>query len=454
MRLQIFSATLFLISASSLTTPGFLSADTTCTHYASPEGTGSGVSPSQPFRIADFWRRAKPGYTLCLMDGKYSGAASMINPPKNLSGRPGMPITIRALNDGKVSIDGRSVNHPVRLYNNDYLVLEGFNAHDSKNSVIEISRSSHNVIRRVTAWDAADGNTNIFGIHGGSHNLLEDVAGWGIARKIFSSSQGGDYTMIRRAWGRWEGSHVVGPKLTYSLAYNNYNMTCENCLGTWSGERMRESYTLLDYYGKPWTGRGAGTYTDYTVNQPYGIFAIDALSGDKNARTKLLGSIAYVSGSDRFAASQAIFVTKVDSVEVANTIVFIEPGTNTLKKPFSLNNLATPTGLNLIARNLTGIGNASSTFGSDWQKSSVVEGSSVSSVGNVYNKVGGSNLCYRYKDRALTTEPLWPWPMNQRIKDAMVASGRRAVDVTATVEQMFGPIPSSCKTAGPNHTEQ
>ena len=35
--------------------------------------------------------------------------------------------------------------------------------------------------------------------------------------------------------------------MTYTLAYNNYNMTCENCIGTWSGERMKQTYTLLDY---------------------------------------------------------------------------------------------------------------------------------------------------------------------------------------------------------------
>ncbi len=51
-------------------------------------------------------------------------------------------------------------------------------------------------------------------------------------------SYGGDYTTIRRAWGRWERSTVVGPKMTYTLAYNNYHLTCENCLGTWSGQGM------------------------------------------------------------------------------------------------------------------------------------------------------------------------------------------------------------------------
>ena len=51
--------------------------------------------------------------------------------------------------------------------------------------------------------------------------------------------------------------------MTYTLAYNNYHLTCENCLGTWSGQGMPETYVLLDYDGKPWTGNGAGTYTNY-----------------------------------------------------------------------------------------------------------------------------------------------------------------------------------------------
>src|SRR5262249_48941028 len=157
-------------------------------------GTGSGVSAAQPFKITNFWPLAKPGYTLCLLDGQYVGSASMINPPQNLRGNATAAITIRALNDGKVTINGQGSYVPVRLYYNDYFVLEGSNARSSTAGVISLSNSSHNIVRRVAAWDAADRNTNVFAINSGTNNLLEDVAGWGIARKIFSSSQGGNYT--------------------------------------------------------------------------------------------------------------------------------------------------------------------------------------------------------------------------------------------------------------------
>lgn len=422
-------------------------AQAACTHYASPAGTSNGTSASQPFKIASFWSIAKPGQTLCLLDGEYTGATSMINPPKNLSGTASARITVRALNDGKVRINGQGGAYPVQLSYNNYFSIEGINASNSAASVVSISNSNNNIVRRVAAWDAADGNHSIFGIHNSNYNLLEDVAGWGIARKIYESSQGGNYTTIRRAWGRWEGSHVVGPKMTYTLAYNNTNMIVENALGTWNGERMKQTYVLLDYYGKPWTGNGAGTYTNYGVDQPYGIFGIDGFTGsDKNARSKLLGSLAYIRGSDRFHAAQAVFVTKLDSMEIAHTTVYIQPGAHTAKKPFALYNLQSSTGTNLVARNNTGIGGASSFYGTEWKKSALSEGSLLSAVVNAFTSTtSGANLCYRYQDGALTTQALWPWPMNQRIIDATVQSGRAAVNVTTTIEAMLGAIPLTCK---------
>ena len=443
----VFFAHLVLIT-------GGQAAEAACTHYASPSGTGNGSSSTQPFKIASFWPVARPGHTLCLLDGQYTGSASMIRPPQNLSGTASARITVRALNDGKVRINGQGSYYPVQLYYNNYFVIEGINASNSAATVVSISRSHNNIVRRVAAWDAADGNHSIFGIHSATYNLLEDVAGWGIARKIYESSQGGNNTTIRRAWGRWEGSHVVGPKMTYTLAYNNYNMIVENAIGTWSGERMKQTYTLLDYYGKPWTGNGAGTYTNYGVDQAYGIFGNDGFTGsNKSARSKLVGSLAYIRGSDRYHPGQAIFITKIDSVEIAQTAVYIQPGTQTAKKPFALYNLQSSTGVNLLARNNTGIGGASSFYGSEWKKSALSEGSTLAAVVNPFTSTtAGANLCYRYKDGAPTTQALWPWPMNQRIIEATVQSGRAAVDVTATVESLLGKIPAACKgttVAGP-----
>jgi hypothetical protein len=323
-------------------------------------------------------------------------------------------------------------------------------------------RSSHNIIRRVAAWNAAEGNYSIFGIHHGDHNLLEDVAGWGIARKTFESSQGGNFTTIRRAWGRWEGSHVAGPKMTYSLAYNNYDMLVENSIGTWSGEKMKQTYVLLDYYGKPL----AWHYDNYDVNQPYAVFGVDALQkDDKNARARLLGSIAYITTSDSFKAKRLVFVTKLDSVEVADTLAYVEPGSYSRVNPFGLYGLpAFPTlglhgltgsterggAVNLLARNITSIGGAGASIARAWETRNVLQGSSPAVYGSresAFNTTRGANLCHRYVDGVLTNQPLWPWPMNKRIIEATALSGRKPVNVTATIEEIFGPIPSQCSAS-------
>ena len=262
-------------------------------------------------------------------------------------------------------------------------------------------------------------------------------------------SYGGDYTTIRRAWGRWERSTVIGPKMTYTLAYNNYHLTCENCLGTWSGQGMPSSYVLMGYDGKPWTGVGAGTYTNHNVNLPYGIFAMDKEDGDKNAHARLFGSLAYVLSTDTYKPERAVLITALDSVDIEDTVAYIAPGTNPAVLPFGLYGLAGAS--NLRASDLTAFGGTSSVWAKEWIQSNLWSASSpaaYSSGENIFNSSRGANLCYQYQDGNLTNQPLWPWPMNQRIKDALVQSGRASVDITAAVQGMFGTIPAACLAGG------
>ncbi len=433
-----------LVVAALVALGGAASKAATCDYYASPNGGGNGRSPSSPFKISSFWSVASPGKTLCLLDGTYTYWSGKILPPKGLNGASGLPITIRALNDGKVLISGGGWA-PVHLDYNDWFVIEGINACCAGQTVVELSHAHNNVIRRVAAWDAADNNSEIFGVHDGLYNLLEDVAGWGTARKIFQMSYGGDYTTIRRAWGRWERSTVVGPKMTYSLAYNNYYATCENCLGTWSAQGVPASYVLMGYDGKPWTGNGAGTYTNHDLYQAYGIFAIDREDADKNSHAKLLGSLAYVLPTNIYKPPYLVFVSKLSSIDIKDTTSYIPAGTNSSVLPFGL--YAQADGSHLNASDVTSFGGAKSTFQAPWVTSNAWSGPSPASYSpgeNIFNTTRGANLCYQYKNGNLTNVPLWPWPMNQRIKDALVQSGRTAVDITATIQGMLGAIPAAC----------
>jgi hypothetical protein len=374
----------------------------------------------------------------------------MIIPPVGLKGIPGKPITVRALNDGGPRINGQNTYLPVCLRQNDYFVIEGINAHNSSASVITVFKSDHNIIRRVCGWDAADSNAMIFSVCDGDYNLFEDCAGWGVARKTYQSFEGADYTTHRRCWGRWEGSHVVGPKHTYSLAYNNRHALMENCIGTWSGERMQESYTLMDYHGNPYLVNGEPVLkSDYSVDQPYGIFSVDGItdvySMDKNLNSSILGCFAYILPTDRVSLFPGMFfITKVDSVNLADLIA-LRPQEVTVH-PFSLYSFQNGGATSLHASRLTSIGgNNDDYFHTDWVKTNVIHAETLAALGSSpYEGLQGATLCYRYVNGVLTNEKLWPWPMNERIKNAMIQSGRTPVDVTLTVEALLGSIPSKC----------
>ena len=66
---------------------------------------------------------------------------------------------------------------------------------------------------------------------------------------------------------------------------------------------------------------------------------------------------------------------------------------------------------------------------------------------SVYDALPG--LCKRYEGGVLTNQPLWPWPMRQRILEARRASGQPEVDVDAVVESLLGKIPPQCRTDMP-----
>ena len=423
----------------------YSSAQSTCDYYASPDGSGDG-SQASPFRIADFWGVVSPGKTLCLLDGSYQGSPNMINPPSSLSGAEGSPITVRALNDGKVTLDGQFDHRPVFLDRNDWFVIEGMNAHSSSNNVVALFRTGNSVVRRVVAWDANDRNYKVFALSSGypvddtdtGGNLFEDIAGFGIARKIFSSYTTND-TTVRRAWLSWDGSHFSGPKMAMTMAYRNTGMLAENIIATATASRMRDSYTLGCHGGSKYPRCGA-TLTG--VDQFIGVIGSDALDGSQDlANKRLLGSIAYVENSAKHAPAGAIR-SGMSGVEWKDVVGYVEPGRHT-----DTTRAGGFTGRSKHSReviNSTFIGGRGNSLTSGSTLTNVEQGVDVASVSSIYT-AGGAEICYRYVNGVKTDEPLWPWPMNQRIIDAMTQAGYAPVDVTAKIEAMFGTIPDQCK---------
>jgi hypothetical protein len=176
------------------------------------------------------------------------------------------------------------------------------------NTIIVAVEGSSELQHRAksTAWDAADNNTNIFGVHSRVHNLFEDLP------SLAGASRAKSFQLLKRettlpsgAPGDAGKALTTGPKMTYQIIYDNHNMTCENCIGTWSGERMEANLHALQGYDAEGRLLAAVqtleiTFTNYGVDHPYESYS----GGDlKDTQSKILGSIAYVRGSDRSAGT-------------------------------------------------------------------------------------------------------------------------------------------------------
>jgi hypothetical protein len=140
-------------------------------------------------------------------------------------------------------------------------------------------------------------------------------------------------------------------------------------------------------------------------------------------------------------------------------MAFIAPGGNTHLQGFRLDNQTHTSPSQQTAFNITSVrsSGAGDHFGASWdvQQSSI--GTSRTAVANPWTTTdAGANLCKKWG----ASEPLWPWPMNDRIKAATSIAGayagpclqcsggrltRKPTDLTAIIESLLGTIPSACK---------
>jgi hypothetical protein len=412
-----------------VTTPGW-AAD----YYASSTGKGSACTKASPCSPRAFFtdgEKAAAGNVLWLLDGTYHGADYMITPGlfnPGLSGNSSAPITVKAINDGAVLIDGDGVNLPAQLSKNSWFVLEGFNVCCSSAGVILLkSGSNNNIIRRVVAWHAFDGgpksgtNNQVVAIVYSNNNLVEDSAAFGTGRYIFATYAGTENT-FRRTWARWEGyTSNTGPKTTYQLLYHSNITVCENCLGTWTAERLSDCAQL--------------------GFDP----AIFKMGTDANTLTLLLGSIAYQKTSAICNPYAGVYpegeVGGAQHIRITDVVSHV-PISGV--RPFNFSVVTDG-----IATRITGIKGRSSTT-LKWKVTNWNEATTVARVPNVFTAQDAANVCFRYQGGLLTTIPLWPWPMDQRIQSALVTAGSSGLDgtngtVTSEIESIFGEIPSLCR---------
>jgi len=502
-----------------------------CNYYASPTGlsTNSGLDTNNPITITKFYTivaaSQMPGKTLCLMNGTYQGADYVINPgdlgPVNLSGTASLPITIRALNDGLVTIDGQFTRRPVNLggirnsvpHSNDYWVLEGFNAKQGTREVIQFYRSAGNIIRRVVAWDGEfSKGTAIFinNVNGreGPANLIEDSAFFGTSG-ITVHHYGGSGTAgsigltLRRVWCRNEGgSSNTAQKECIQAGYGGTpNHRCENCLITWSEASYPASWNVTNSVGT--AINSSSTDNDNCpgwgiVSTPFcidGFYRLRARPTDPPTagnppptvmNSRVYGSLGYLNATERFSGDQlfgkgSVFHVssgghRLIGMHIEDAWVLVHPSNPDFNDIWGFVFTTQISDVTLThATSVRGAGDA--VTATPWVVTDLQAASSIAglqaSAQSPWTSTTGGNLCFRWTPGGTTpsTVPLWPWPMNQRIKDATTTAGRAfgtsftatagsngnpcvncsgpplarpIADVTADIQALGGAIPPQC----------
>lgn len=169
----------------------------------------AGLEASPWASFAHAWQVLQPGDTLLLADGRYEEAINI-----SLSGEVGNPITIKALNDGKVLISTNDTSGIVIL-NQSHLIVEGISVETTGKAAAVVvgghdgpdwsDRTSSIQLRRIGARaNNIDDAGDVMVIARAVDVLLEDVWAHGNARSVLRI-HGSENVTVRRAVVRWDG---------------------------------------------------------------------------------------------------------------------------------------------------------------------------------------------------------------------------------------------------------
>ena len=387
-----------------------------------------------------------PGDRLILHDGLYVNSELYVN---GIHGTQTMPITIQAEHDGKAIIDGAgSAPHVIEVNNSSNVVVDGLvarNAGPAESVVIVSGESDHITIRRVTAYNAGSGNAHVFDVAFGPINvLIEDCAGWGRGRYIFIAYHSSN-VIFRRTWARWttQSNFSPAPRACYAI-YGSSNVTLENpiCIHdipdrssddffaaawvTTDGPSQDNAKFLgavfFDNWEGIWVNGSSGNNTQvinsfFDNTRKQGTFNTTANHGDGIMWGTDNGSGGGVDTST-FVNNEVGFSKYTDQNPTLTNSVFVNNDTAIKGHPAH------------SSLDFFGNGHIGTTIGTTDKQ--VDPGYDVAKYGrgaylfippnSPLNGAGqggrdiGASIIYRYQDGVITNQPLWPWPMEDRIK--------------------------------------
>lgn len=439
------------------------------TYYVSLSGAdgNSGKLLSSPFRtFQKAMQSVAPGDTVLIDDGVYNQKLQPIT-----NGTQSKPIVIRAINDGKVVINGGGNSIPVDLQKNWY-ILDGLVVRNGFENVLKIT-GQHNVVKRSTFYDADTNWNSQVVLVWGDYNTLEDIAAGGTGRymiDVYSSSN----NVVRRAfamWRSWDGKNFCGvqwPNGNNIGVYNSNHTIIENSIAygrsltgifyqanddstSANGNKILGSIAVLqgkDYDGTAWDF-GTGEYQPTsrpgpTVN-PYGAPC------DNNV---LYWEWGYSrAGFSAWGQGEVKDNIVADSIFVDNEGVGVSYG-----QPYDAGAKSNNQTVRVTSRD-------NWDAGYPWWEGNWKAG--YPNMGNLYIGMGGVNdptdskiakspynngqgariPVMRYENGVLTSAPLKPWPMEQRILTEMGVSVNAVIDAS-TANAQGNNIPYPIPTGG------
>jgi hypothetical protein len=352
------------------------------------------------------------------------------------SGTAGNPITVRAQNDGKVRINGEFGRRPLDC-NASYITVIGVDVFDGNDNSMTV-RGQYCTVQRSMAWSGNPGDGGIENIIdiGGNHNLLEDVAAWGHARKMVAiGARGGPGpNTIRRVWAEHNGSPAGSaqgnPTDPIDIGYGQLAITAENVIAR---------RNILS-----------------SATEPEAPIHMYSTKG-----SAILGSIVYAKATDSFDTDMLLNVTPesgshagtgADSTSdsIVQDVVLLASPVHQQIVGFRIDG-GSGSARN-VAKNIVSVApqGGGRCQGDGWECTNLFLGTSLeAALGNKKIWEVAPGTCYRYVNRVLTQEPLWPWPMEARIAEALGRSRIQHTSVKADLEQTFGTIPPQCLSSGP-----
>jgi hypothetical protein len=276
---------------------------------------------------------------------------------------------------------------------------------------------------------------------GVNHVVLEDDAGWGQGRYIFIAYHAQDVT-FRRTWARWtrQPDFSPAPRSCYGI-YGSSNITLENTICTHSiPDQPSDDYftaawqttdgpdnTNTRYFGVMffgnweglWINDSAGQHTQisnsyFETNRQQGAYRTSKPHGDgiiwTSPQNGSITNSTFVNNEVGFSGQDGL-PTISNSVFVNNDVA-VTGAQEQSHLAIWQNNRGSPTLASTDTQGNPGYevekyGRGAYLF---IPPHSPLRGSGQG------GKDIGATILYRYQDGVLTHQPLWPWPMEDRIK--------------------------------------